>query len=207
LASVPSAFSGTCSAGVQSEPTLRNDYCGASRASTGFLSFSESSNAAGTCPETFDRTFTVTNGCDGSTQTATQHVSLSSTCDTAATTASSSTASINSLTLWGGQGSPSQYLASVTITAQENLNDWSLEVQLPDGESLVSNDMVYAGAHYKCSTATPAILGLVPSGQWAAQLASGATVELEYVATNNAGLTAAQITAATAFTVFKTNNS
>jgi len=103
-----------------------------------------------------------------------------------------------------------QYRVGVNIVASssEALNDWRLEVDFPAaGETVVSQWSIYAGGQYDCASASPSMLGISPSGQWAAQLAAGASVYLEYVATNNAGLSDAQIQSGTVFRVYRTANS
>jgi len=211
FATVPASTNELCSAPSFAEPIMRNDYCGASRSSTDFISLVEQSNyVAGTCPQTITRSWTATQSCSGDVQTASQTIDLFSYCSNSVTSLSQASVQIQSFTSWGGEGAPQQYLMSVNIVASstEALNDWRLEVDFPDaGESVVSQWSVYAGGVYDCAASTPAMLGIAPSGQWSAQLAAGASVNVEYVGTNNAGLSDAAVQAGTVFRVYRTANS
>jgi len=210
-ASSPSSTTERCAAPFFAEPTLRNDYCGASRSSTDFLTTTETTNYdPSVCPQTVSRTFTATQSCSGLTQTASQSIYMYSFCDTSATSLSQASVQIAAFDSWGGQGSPMQYRVGVNIIASssEALNDWRLEVDFPaSGETVVSHWSIYAGGQYDCASASPSMVGISPSGQWAAQIAAGSSVYLEYVATNNAGLSDAQIQSGTTFRVYRTANS
>jgi len=202
-----------CNQAPTGSPTQRNDFCGSSRSSTGFLNTpQETTNATAQCPQNFYRTWTLTDLCSGATQSVTDYVTQISSCDPAVTGEESGAyAVITDVADWGfdGAGNP-QYLASVTVYFTEAVGDWRVGIQLPGpGDHVVAYGnyySVYDGGVYSCGTISPPAFTVAPSGSWSAAVAAGGSVTFEYVATNqnNEG---AYIIASSILTVYTTANS
>jgi hypothetical protein len=126
-------------------------------------------------------------------------------CATDITGTSESTAVLADLDVWGFEAAP-QYRAVVLINVAEavELRDWRLEVHFPaDGEQIVRYGTwysVYTDGVFMCETDTPSTAVISPAA-WANPVANGGQFRVEYVATNNARLTADEIRAFTSFVV------
>jgi len=211
FASVPSAETIRCDESPEGDAVGRNNYCGASRASTGFQSgITETNDATGTCPETYTRTFSVTDECTGAVTTATQSVTAVSSCDTAVTSGIDASATITQVDDWGfdGAGNP-QYRAIVVVTFPSAVNDWRVAINLPNnGDHVVcwgTYCSVYNGAQYSCGTTSPAAFTVMPAGSWVAAVSAGGSVTFEYVATNTQHIS--NVAASTSLRVYATANS
>jgi len=214
FASTPADETIQCNQQPNGQPTLRNDYCGASRASTGFLEmFSETSTATNACPQSFTRTFTTHNLCDyADTASVVQNVHQISSCDSAVTGSAAGNVVVNAVDDWGYDGAGNhQFRAIVTVTFTNAVNDWRVGVDLLHvGDHVVCYGVycsVYSGATYSCGTTSPAAFTVKPAGSWAGAVSAGGSVTFEYVATNSGGYTLAQIAAGTNFHIYATASS
>jgi len=158
--------------------------------------------------------FTATDNC-GNQATATADITapdynsncaVFTSCDSTITGVSSSTAVFTSIDAYGYEYAP-QYEASVTIQVQEvSLSNWRLEIHFPDGDELVrySQYEVYTDGQFQCETSTRSTAVVSPQ-PWANPVAQGGAIVVQFVATNNGGLSATQIEAVTQLYVFTAN--
>jgi len=131
------------------------------------------------------------------------------TCDRAVigVSPSSPTGTITQIDVYGLDGAIPQYRIQVRFTVQEAvLINWRLEVHFPaPGEEIVrySQYDIYTDGVFKCESANPDYV-LISPADWAMTVYQGGFITVEYVASNNARLSAAQIEAGTAFYLWTT---
>jgi hypothetical protein len=126
-------------------------------------------------------------------------------CATDISGTSTSSATMGDLDVWGWEAQP-QYRAVVNIqVAETELSNWRLEVHFPaNGEQIVRYGTwysVYTDGVFTCETATPSTAVISPAA-WAMTVSQGGLITVEYVASNNARLTADEIRASTSYVVY-----
>jgi hypothetical protein len=145
----------------------------------------------------------ATTGTTGQAVAATTGSSGTSLCGQAVT-ASSSSVTITSLAAWGAD-SYAQAQFSVAISVQESsLQDWRLLVEFAGGmpEQIVNSGgyQIYDGGAFLCAGSNFVVIG--PVGGWVNPAAQGATITIEFTATNVANLSSAQLLADTVVQVY-----
>jgi hypothetical protein len=164
---------------------------------------------------TYSIPFTATDAC-GNSASATASVDVPiqndncavfTSCDSAISGVSPSQAVFTTIDAYGYEYAP-QYRAAVVITVAETLlSNWRLEIHFPAGDELVRYGTyydVYTDGMFKCESSDMSVAVISPQS-WANPISQGNIITVEYVATNNGRLTAAQIQANTVFYVFTAN--